>query len=155
MTERECSSTPLFRGRSQQCCLLALFPVARQKRERERWWWWGDGEKNARHISGKQMLRNAKFLRAAVLCFPKAFKALNGAEKYSPTAQCRRATLFFASIITVNCSLKKGKKKGVAPCESICPTRCAGNIERSELFRETGGNYSDKVEKVLLNVPFL
>lgn len=112
MTERECSSTPLFRGRSQQCCLLALFPVARQKRERER----GSGgggtkKKNARHISGKQMLRNAKFLRAAVLCFPKAFKALNGAEKYSPTAQCRRATLFFASIITVNCSLKKGKKR--------------------------------------------
>lgn len=110
MTERECSSTPLFRGRSQQCCLLALFPVARQKRERG-----GGGggteKKNARHISGKQMLRNAKFLRAAVLCFPKAFKALNGAEKYSPTAQCRRATLFFASIITVNCSLKKGKKK--------------------------------------------
>lgn len=156
MTERECSSTPLFRGRSQQCCLLALFPVARQKRERERGGGGGGTEKkNARHISGKQMLRNAKFLRAAVLCFPKAFKALNGAEKYSPTAQCRRATLFFASIITVNCSFKKGGKKGVAPCESICPTRCAGNIERSELFRETGGNYSDKVEKVLLNVPFL
>lgn len=155
MTERECSSTPLFRGRSQQCCLLALFPVARQKRERERWWWWGDGEKKMHVTFLESKCYETRSFSEQPFCFPKAFKALNGAEKYSPTAQCRRATLFFASIITVNCSLKKGEKKGVAPCESICPTRCAGNIERSELFRETGGNYSDKVEKVLLNVPFL
>lgn len=33
---------------------------------------------------------------------------------------CRRATLFFASVITVNCSFLKG----VAPCEIICPTWC-------------------------------
>lgn len=155
MTERECSSTPLFRGRSQQCCLLELFPVARQKREREREVVVVGGRRKKMHVTFLESKCYETRSFSEQPCFPKAFKALNGAEKYSPTAQCRRATLFFASIITVNCSFKKGGKKGVAPCESICPTRCAGNIERSELFRETGGNYSDKVEKVLLNVPFL
>lgn len=110
MTERECSSTPLFRGRSQQCCLLALFPVARQKRERERGGGGGGTEKKM-HVTFLESKCYETRSFSEQPCFPKAFKALNGAEKYSPTAQCRRATLFFASIITVNCSLKKGKKK--------------------------------------------
>ncbi|KAL7399363.1 hypothetical protein ABVT39_023321 [Epinephelus coioides] len=95
--ERSSSSTPLFRGRSQRRYLPALPPAAGTKEgERER-----EKKRKATFLESKYS-KNAKvfFSCAAVPSpFPQSpvkGRRLNDAEKYFPTGQCRRATLFFS-----------------------------------------------------------